>query len=52
MLSGKAPLSKIREQAVLDGMVTLMQDGVRKILDGITTIEEVLAIAKREDITY
>lgn len=48
----KAPLSKIREQAILDGMVTLMQDGVRKVLDGITTIEEILTIAKREDISY
>lgn len=41
----KAPLTKIREQAILSGMRTLVQDGVRKVLLGITTIEEVLRVS-------
>jgi len=37
--------SKIRAQAIKDGMTTLVQDGLRKIKMGLTTIEEVLAVA-------
>jgi type IV pilus assembly protein PilB len=43
---------KIREQAILSGMVSLLQDGLRKIFQGITTIEEVILITKRSDISY
>ena len=31
----------LARQAATDGMTTLKQDGIRKILDGITTIREV-----------
>ena len=34
------------------GMVTLLEDGVRKIFDGITTLDEIATITHREDITY
>lgn len=40
------PASEIETQAVEDGMVTLMQDGYLKALEGITTLEEVLRVAK------
>jgi type IV pilus assembly protein PilB len=41
---------EVRTQAkVSGGMVTLQQDGVRKILDGITTLDEVLAATVSED---
>ncbi|MBI4834275.1 MAG: Flp pilus assembly complex ATPase component TadA [Planctomycetes bacterium] len=43
---------KLREQAIMNGMVNLLHDGVRKVLDGITTVEEVLLMTKREDIAY
>ena len=36
--------NKIRDQAIASGMRTLMQDGVRKVLQGVTTIDEVLRI--------
>jgi len=39
----------LRKQAVADGMHTLMMDGLRKVLEGITTAEEVLAEAKAVD---
>ena len=52
MVFRKEPLDKIREQARLNGMVTLLEDGVRKIMDGLTTVEEILTITHREDIAY
>lgn len=42
----RAPAGKIEEQSVEDGMVKLVQDGYLKVLEGITTIEEVLRVAK------
>ena len=33
---------KISQEAVRQGMTTLRQDGILKVLDGITTIEEVM----------
>lgn len=36
----------IRETAVKNGMTTLMDDGIGKILDGRTTVEEVLRITR------
>ena len=39
----------LRKQAVNDGMHTLLMDGLRKVLDGLTTIDEVLAEAKMVD---
>jgi len=38
----------IREQALKDGMIPLIKDGLRRIKDGLTTIEEVLAVATIE----
>jgi general secretion pathway protein E/type IV pilus assembly protein PilB len=46
----RANASAIRNQALKEGMVTLRQDGWRKVLKGITTIEEV-ARATKGDIT-
>jgi type IV pilus assembly protein PilB len=42
----KAGTDIIREQALRDGMNTLFMDGLRKVLDGVTTLEEVLSEAK------
>ncbi len=36
----------IEKQAILDGMITMKQDGYLKVLAGITTIEEVLRVAQ------
>ncbi|MFH1227139.1 MAG: ATPase, T2SS/T4P/T4SS family, partial [Planctomycetota bacterium] len=48
----RSSTSKVFEQAKLTGMVTLLEDGVRKILDGLTSTEEILLMTKREDISY
>jgi type II secretion system protein E len=44
----RADTAIIRTQAVKDGMTQLVADGARKIGQGITTIEEVLAVATME----
>jgi type II secretory ATPase GspE/PulE/Tfp pilus assembly ATPase PilB-like protein len=44
----RADTSRIRKQATTDGMVLLIQDGIRKIKEGVTTIEEVLSVATIE----
>lgn len=41
----RADSSLIRNQAVKDGMTLLLDDGIRKIREGLTTIEEVLSVA-------
>ena len=38
--------NQINEEAVRNGMENLIQDGVRKVLQGITTIEEVLRVTR------
>lgn len=40
------PTSEIHDAAVEEGMVTLKQDGYLKILNGLTTVEEVLRVAR------
>ncbi len=40
----RAPISEIRDAAVASGMTTLMRDGLRKVLAGITTPQEVLRV--------
>ncbi len=37
-------VEEIREQAVRSGMVTMKQDGMAKVIQGVTTIEEVLRV--------
>jgi general secretion pathway protein E len=44
----RADTAVIRTQAIKDGMTLLVQDGVRKIGQGLTTVEEVLAVATME----
>ena len=39
---------KILEEAKRQGMITMKQDGILKVLDGITTIEEVLRVAEEK----
>lgn len=41
----RADSSLIRTAAIKDGMTLLVQDGIRKIAQGLTTIDEVLSVA-------
>lgn len=42
----RASASEIEKQAKEEGMVTMKQDGYLKVLEGITTVEEVLRVAQ------
>ena len=42
MINARLPTSSIRNKAIEEGMQLLRSAGVRKILDGITTVEEVI----------
>lgn len=46
----RASSLKIRNEAKQVGMTSLQEDGVRKVLGGTTTIEEVLTITHRDDL--
>ena len=43
LVQGGARAEQIQEAALLEGMRTLRQDGIAKVLSGQTTIEEVRA---------
>ena len=40
----RAPLSEVRNAALAGGMKTLKMDGFQKVLEGITTVEEVMRV--------
>ena len=44
----KAPHDEIRKQAVSSGMITLKQDGIEKVISGLTTVEEMLRATQEE----
>lgn len=46
LILGRSPASEIENMAVVDGMLLMEQDGYMKALDGLTTIEEVMRVAK------
>jgi type II secretory ATPase GspE/PulE/Tfp pilus assembly ATPase PilB-like protein len=42
----RSPASDIENKAKEEGMITLKQDGYLKILEGLTTVEEILRVAQ------
>lgn len=48
LIVAKAQLDEIRNQARSQGMTTLMEDGIQKIKEGMTTAEEVLRVTQEE----
>ncbi len=46
----RAPLSEFRKAARASGMRTLLEDGRRKILAGVTTPEDIMRVAQAEDL--
>lgn len=45
----RAQEAEIRKTAIEDGMLTMAQDGILKVIDGITTMDEVWASAGKEE---
>ncbi len=46
LIAIRASMDTIQQAAVKEGMMTLKQDGYMKVIEGITTIEEVLRVAE------
>ena len=44
----KAPSEDIKKLAVSSGMITLMDDGIGKVRQGLTTVEEILRVTREE----
>ncbi len=44
-----ATTEELREAAIKMGMITLKEDGIRKALNGLTTIKEIIRVAFREE---
>jgi type IV pilus assembly protein PilB len=48
MILRNAPTAELRQVAQSEGMKTLRQAGLLKVLDGVTTVEEVLRVTVSE----
>lgn len=46
MIIVRSRAQDIAKQAVSEGMITMRQDGILKVLEGITTVEEILRVAE------
>jgi type II secretory ATPase GspE/PulE/Tfp pilus assembly ATPase PilB-like protein len=40
----REPMEELRKQAIRDGMTTLLQDGIQKVVQGITDFKQVRAV--------
>ena len=49
MIFANTPVNEIRDYAMANGMVTLYGDGLEKVVQGYTTIDEVYRVAKRTE---
>jgi len=48
LVVSRAPANSIRQQAVQEGMMTMLQDGLLKVLKGISTVDEVFRVTQRD----
>lgn len=48
LIGGKADSTAIKQAAIAKGMVTLKQEGIERVLQGHTTLEEVMRITQQE----
>ncbi len=49
MIYDRASASRLRQRARQDGLLTMREDGLRKVLAGLTTIEEVVSVTLDEE---
>jgi type II secretory ATPase GspE/PulE/Tfp pilus assembly ATPase PilB-like protein len=47
LIQGRARTAELLQTARREGMTTLMQDGIRKVLQGLTTYKQVRAVAAK-----
>ncbi len=46
----KATGSELKQRAIQDGMITLRQDGWRRVTQGLTTVEEVVRVTQTDEV--
>ncbi len=46
----KATGSELKQRAIQDGMITLRQDGWRRVAQGLTTVEEVVRVTQTDEV--
>ena len=51
MIVKQRPSNEIRRQAMSQGFQTLRQDGLRRVLSGVTTFDEIMRVARRSDLS-
>jgi len=44
MIQKREPIEDLRKQALKDGMTTLLQDGIQKVVKGVTDFKQVRAV--------
>jgi len=44
LIDGRCPTDQLRDAALKNGMVSLWEDALRKVLNGVTTMEEMLRV--------
>ncbi|MCK9224665.1 MAG: Flp pilus assembly complex ATPase component TadA [Candidatus Muirbacterium halophilum] len=49
LIVNKSPTSVIKNESRNNGMYTLREDGLRKVLDGATTVEEVIRVTQMDE---
>jgi type II secretory ATPase GspE/PulE/Tfp pilus assembly ATPase PilB-like protein len=50
MVLARASSQQIKQKAIAQGMRTLRQDGLQKVLAGITTLTEVIRVTQQEEL--
>jgi type II secretory ATPase GspE/PulE/Tfp pilus assembly ATPase PilB-like protein len=50
LISEKNDSDVIQREAVLQGMTTMLDDGLEKVVRGLTSIEEVLRVTRAESL--
>ena len=48
LIISKTPTEEIRKKAIASGMVSLKEDGIQKIKQGLTSVEEVLRMTEEQ----
>ena len=43
----RQPVEELRKQAIKDGMTTLLQDGIEKVIHGVTDFKQVRAVCMK-----
>ncbi len=48
LILSKAPTHELRKEACLKGMISLREDGIRRVKEALTTVEEVMRVTQEE----